>query len=192
MLHTSIRDLSPEVQWELSLIYSVLEKTQAKISLYWITLSVLNCSSWRSSKDHLLLLQEEILTDIYTGGFLNPSRCQCSPLFFFCLFCFVFLTNLTERCVTNCDDETISSSIVASLPNINRFVLCFIIRFLQVSNVDVLVKCLIATTITLFIVLSPIPINVVKTLFHHHYHHHELLLPLSINTTTINKYHYHH
>ncbi|CAB4029833.1 rho GTPase-activating 39-like isoform X2 [Paramuricea clavata] len=42
------------------------------------------------------------------------------------------LIYLTERCVTNCDDETISSSIVASLPNINRLVLCFIIRFLQI------------------------------------------------------------
>ncbi|XP_028399778.1 rho GTPase-activating protein 39-like [Dendronephthya gigantea] len=37
-----------------------------------------------------------------------------------------------ERCITNCDDETISSGIVASLPTINRLVLCFIIRFLQI------------------------------------------------------------
>ena len=28
-----------------------------KLYLYWIGLSVLNCSSWRSSKDHLLLIQ---------------------------------------------------------------------------------------------------------------------------------------
>ena len=39
--------------------------------LYWIALSVLNCSSWRSSKDYLLLIQcikllQEIKTKLPT------------------------------------------------------------------------------------------------------------------------------
>ena len=68
-----------------------------------------------------MLLQEETWTKLSS--------------FIYCYFCFVSLTYLTERCVSNCEDETISSSIVASLPNINRLVLCFIIRFLQVRDV---------------------------------------------------------
>ena len=64
------------------------------------------------------------------------------------------LTNLTDRCITNCDDETISGSIVALLPIVNRLVLRFIIRFLQVSNVDVLVKSFITTIISFFLVYS--------------------------------------
>lgn len=37
-----------------------------------------------------------------------------------------------EQCISSCDDETVSKGIVLSLPKINQFVLCFIIRFLQI------------------------------------------------------------
>jgi hypothetical protein len=37
--------------------YLLQKETSTKPTLYWIALSVLNCSPWRSSKDHLLLIQ---------------------------------------------------------------------------------------------------------------------------------------
>ena len=38
----------------------------------------------------------------------------------------------TERCVNNCDDATVAVALAMSLPEVNRLVLSYLIRFLQV------------------------------------------------------------
>jgi hypothetical protein len=88
-------------------------------------------------------------SSVATGGNLNSN-----VFVHLCYFCFVSLTYLTERCVSNCEDETISSSIVASLPNINRLVLCFIIRFLQVRRCTTFESLIIIITIIIVQLLS--------------------------------------
>lgn len=40
-----------------------------------------------------------------------------------------------KQCVSNCDDPVAAITVVQSLPELNRLVLCYFINFLQVSTI---------------------------------------------------------
>jgi len=42
--------------------------------------------------------------------------------------------NFYLQCVSNCDDPVAAITVVQSLPELNRLVLCYFIHFLQVRN----------------------------------------------------------
>ena len=63
--------------------YKMLDTKLILLILYWIALSVLNCSSWRSSKDYLLLIQcIKLLQGIKTKLPTEENRtCNNEPLY---------------------------------------------------------------------------------------------------------------
>lgn len=42
--------------------------------------------------------------------------------------------NFYKQCINNCDDPVAAISVVQSLPELNRLVLCYFIHFLQVEE----------------------------------------------------------